>query len=174
MAPPDPAGVASVHGVIRPAAPATGGRPRGLTRRAVALVAVPLVVVTGLGVHVLGGRLDGAAAGAADLLGDALYAALVVVVLTCAAPRARSWLVAVLGALLCAGLELAQFTGVPADLSARWPVLRLVLGTTFSAPDLPAYAVGAAAAAALLARVRPPLPPSAPRDTRATPGRPGA
>ncbi len=42
-------------------------------------------------------------------------------------------------------VELFQLTGVPAELAARSTLARLVLGTTFNAPDLFWYATGAAA-----------------------------
>ncbi|WP_345709084.1 DUF2809 domain-containing protein [Kitasatospora paranensis] len=43
-------------------------------------------------------------------------------------------------------VELLQLTGVPAALSARSTLARLVLGTTFNLPDLALYVVGAALA----------------------------
>ena len=60
------------------------------------------------------------------------------------AALALSWLV-----------ELFQLTPVPQALASRHVLFRLVLGTTFHAPDLAAYAAGvglAAAAHALLKR----------------------
>lgn len=43
-------------------------------------------------------------------------------------------------------MEFAQLTDVPARLSADSTAARLVLGSTFNAPDLFWYAVGAAGA----------------------------
>lgn len=43
-------------------------------------------------------------------------------------------------------VELLQLTGVPGVLSRHSTVARLVLGSTFNAPDLFWYAVGAGAA----------------------------
>lgn len=40
-------------------------------------------------------------------------------------------------------VELLQLTALPSALSAIVPPMRLVLGTTFSIADLPAYALGA-------------------------------
>ena len=40
-------------------------------------------------------------------------------------------------------VELAQLTGIPADLSRHSMPARLVLGSTFNAPDLLWYVVGA-------------------------------
>ena len=59
---------------------------------------------------------------------------------------------------LCAAIELFQATGVPAELAQQWPLVRLVLGTTFVPVDLLAYAAGvvlAALADAVLSRTRP-------------------
>jgi Protein of unknown function (DUF2809) len=49
--------------------------------------------------------------------------------------------------VVCAVIELAQLTGVPATAVKAWPPLRYVLGTTFQATSLMAYTVGAALAA---------------------------
>ncbi|GFM98691.1 hypothetical protein Sfulv_35020 [Streptomyces fulvorobeus] len=43
-------------------------------------------------------------------------------------------------------VEFTQLTDVPAELAARSTAARLVLGSTFNAPDLFWYGVGAAAA----------------------------
>lgn len=40
------------------------------------------------------------------------------------------------------GVELFQLTGAPAWLSSHHILLRLIFGTTFHGPDLPAYAAG--------------------------------
>ncbi|WP_298454894.1 DUF2809 domain-containing protein [uncultured Cellulomonas sp.] len=131
----------------------TGGvpRPRGARRRrvATALAAVP-VVASGLAVHTVGGRLDGAGAAVADGLGDALFAALVVALAAVCRPAGRPWQLGLTGLAVCTALELAQLTGVPAALAERWWPARLVLGTTFHAPDLVAYLAGAAAAGGVL------------------------
>ena len=79
----------------------------------------------------------------ADPVGDALYAAFVYALLVVVAPRARARLVAVAAFGLCALIELAQLTGVPAAAVDAVPAARYVLGTTFAALDLVAYAVGA-------------------------------
>ena len=82
----------------------------------------------------------------ADLSGDALYAALVYLVLASIAPRARRRVVLVSAIGLCTGLELFQLTGLPATLVDLWSPARFVLGTTFDEVDLLAYAAGAALA----------------------------
>lgn len=80
---------------------------------------------------------------AADPVGDALYAAFVFTLLVVAAPRARSATLAAITFGICAAVELAQLTGVPAAIVDAVPVARYALGTTFVAVDLLAYAVGA-------------------------------
>ncbi|MFJ3163603.1 ribosomal maturation YjgA family protein [Streptomyces kanasensis] len=77
--------------------------------------------------------------------GDALYTVLAVALVVLVAPRLRP--VAAAGAALafsCA-VELFQLTGVPAGLAAHSRLAPLVLGTSFHAPDLLWYAVGAGA-----------------------------
>ena len=79
----------------------------------------------------------------ADPVGDALYAALVVAVLVVVVPRARSVTVAGVAFAICAAVELAQLTGIPAAVVDAVPVARYALGTTFVAVDQLEYAVGA-------------------------------
>lgn len=85
----------------------------------------------------------------AKYLGVALWAteayALVVFVRpTIRVIRAAAWALGVSW-----GMEFFQLTGVPAWLSSQHLLLRLIFGTTFSAPDLPAYAAGVALGAAV-------------------------
>ena len=94
------------------------------------------VVAVGVGVATRDGPV-------ADTLGGVLYAALVVLLVAFAAPRAGWTRVAGLALALCVGIELAQLTGVPARLVEAWPPLRYVVGTTFNPWDLLAYAAGA-------------------------------
>ncbi|GAA4621996.1 DUF2809 domain-containing protein [Cellulomonas oligotrophica] len=82
---------------------------------------------------------------AADLAGGALYAALVQLLVLLVAPRTRPPVAGAVALGLCTAVELAQLTGLPASAVAAWPPLHYVLGSTFSAPDLPAYAAGVAA-----------------------------
>ncbi|MFC4535801.1 DUF2809 domain-containing protein [Sphaerisporangium dianthi] len=108
-----------------------------MLRRLVACLAAGATVVAGLGVRA---AFEGAAA---KYAGDLLYTVLLYTLVLAAAPRLRPARAA--GVALAASwlVELAQLTGIPADLAARSPVARLVLGTTFNAPDLLWYAVGA-------------------------------
>ncbi|MET0433393.1 MAG: DUF2809 domain-containing protein [Cellulomonas sp.] len=78
----------------------------------------------------------------ADALGDALYAALVTVLVGLAAPRWSTPARTALAVGLCWAVELAQLTGAPAAAADAWPPLRYLLGTTFVATDLVWYAVG--------------------------------
>lgn len=115
-----------------------------MTSRPAAGLAAAVVVLAGLG----------ARAGLPPALGDALYATLVVLLVVLVRPRTAPAPAALAGLALCAGVELFQLTGVPAELAARWPLVRLALGTTFWAPDLLRYAVGAALGWGLCAALR--------------------
>nr|WP_277344812.1 DUF2809 domain-containing protein [Cellulomonas sp. IC4_254] len=79
---------------------------------------------------------------AADALGDALYAVLVLLLVTLAVPRWSRPAQAGLAVALCWAVEMSQLTGAPAAAAAVWPPLRYLLGTTFVATDLLWYAVG--------------------------------
>jgi len=80
-------------------------------------------------------------------VGDALYAVLVYVLVVFVAPSMAAARAAALAFGVCAAIELLQLTGFPAAVVDVVPVARYVLGTTFHAPDLLAYAVGVAVAA---------------------------
>ncbi|MFB7556196.1 ribosomal maturation YjgA family protein [Streptomyces brevispora] len=143
---------------------------RGRGRRAyrtrfVAAGAAAVTVAAGLGVRAVA---DGAPA---KYAGDALYTVLICALVVLCAPRARPPAVAGTGLVLSWAVELLQLTGVPAELSRHGAVARLVLGSTFNAPDLLWYAVGAAAAwgvhtaalrgvRAMAAESRAPVPPT--------------
>ena len=133
--------MSSAHVRDEPARPA-------LRRRALFAVAAVATVAAGLSVRsVLAGDL-------AKYAGDALYALLIFWLVLVAAPRTRGWTAAVAAFGLSVAVELFQLTGVPAELGAHSALARLVLGTTFNAPDLPFYAVGAASGWALHRIVR--------------------
>lgn len=105
-------------------------------------------MAAGLSVRtVLGGDL-------AKYAGDALYALLIFWLVLVVAPRTRGWVAAAVALGFSVAVELFQLTGVPAELGAHSTLARLVLGTTFNAPDLPFYAVGAALGWALYLAVR--------------------
>ncbi|BCY14099.1 DUF2809 domain-containing protein [Actinoplanes sp. L3-i22] len=86
--------------------------------------------------------------------GTALYAAGVFCGVLVLWPRLAVRWVALLAAGWCWAVEFLQLTGVPAELSARSVVARLVLGVSFDPADLGWYLVGVAVAAAFLGRLR--------------------
>ncbi|MBD8045079.1 DUF2809 domain-containing protein [Arthrobacter sp. Sa2BUA2] len=128
--------------------PDTSARPARhawpASRRALALgTAAAAVVACGLAVRGLPGM-------AGDAAGGILYAVLVYLLFALASLvlwplRVRPVHLAGAAVVLCTLVELFQLTGWPARLGEAWPPLHLVLGSTFNAWDLPAYAVGAAA-----------------------------
>jgi uncharacterized membrane protein len=81
----------------------------------------------------------------AKYAGDALYTLLVFALVVLAAPRTAPWKAAAVALAVSWGVEFLQLTGLPAALSRQSTAARLVLGSTFNAPDLLWYAVGAAA-----------------------------
>jgi len=112
------------------------------TRRRRLLIAAVLVIAAGLAVHLIG------SGPAADFSGDALYAALIYLVIAVVFARAAPWVIGVSAIVVCGLIELFQLTGLPGVWAeAFWPV-RLVLGVGFDGRDLIAYAVGAALATA--------------------------
>ncbi|WP_213282157.1 DUF2809 domain-containing protein [Cellulomonas hominis] len=99
-------------------------------------VAGGLVVVAGLASARSGSGPVG------DALGDALYAALVLLLVRLAWPALRRRSQAAIAIGLCWAVEAAQATGGPAAAVQAWAPLRYLLGTTFVATDLLWYAVG--------------------------------
>lgn len=87
-------------------------------------------------------------------VGDALYAVLVFVLVVGVAPRIRTGAAAATAFGICAAIELLQLTGLPAAIVDEVPAARYVLGTTFNAPDLLAYAAGVLVAAVVDLLVR--------------------
>ncbi|MBU5422219.1 DUF2809 domain-containing protein [Cellulomonas hominis] len=126
------------------AAPAPADRAGADRARTAAALAVPPVVLAGLATARYGTGAVG------DALGDALYAVLVLLVVTVVLPRLSVATRAGLALGLCWVVELAQLTGGPAAAVAAWPPLQYLLGTTFAWPDLLAYAAGAGVAAAVM------------------------
>ncbi|MFE9725556.1 DUF2809 domain-containing protein [Streptomyces sp. NPDC005794] len=122
--------------------------PRTAAVRATALAAAIVTVAAGLGVR--------AAAGGdvAKYAGDALYTVLIHALVVVLVPRVRPLTAAGAALAFSWAVELAQLTGVPADLARQSTVARLVLGSTFNAPDLLWYGVGAALAWAVHSGLR--------------------
>lgn len=108
-----------------------------------------VVVLAGLGGRALLPRTVGGP------LGDALFATLVVLLVAFLVPRTRPVVAGVLGLVVCAGIEAAWLTDIPAQVVERFPLARYVLGTAFTPADLAWYAVGSVAGGLLLALVRP-------------------
>ncbi|WP_309079720.1 DUF2809 domain-containing protein [Zhihengliuella sp.] len=115
-------------------------RPR--TRRRLALACAGVYVVpVGLASRFL---LEG---WTGDAVGGALYAALLYLLVALVRPDGNRPTVAAVAWALCCAVELLQLTPVPRDLAAVFPPAALVLGSTFVATDLLAYAAGALLAA---------------------------
>ncbi|MEU4406096.1 DUF2809 domain-containing protein [Streptosporangium sp. NPDC023963] len=112
-----------------------------LRTRLLAALAALVTVAAGLTVRAVTGGWFGKYAG------DALYTVLVYALVVLVWPRVTP-VRAAIGALAFSwAVELAQLTPVPAALSEASVVARLVLGSTFGAADLVAYAAGAVLAA---------------------------
>jgi hypothetical protein len=74
--------------------------------------------------------------------GTALYASMVYVAIVFFWPRMRPFLAGAIAIAFCWAVEVSQLTGVPAYLSARSIIARLVLGVSFDPWDLAWYPVG--------------------------------
>jgi hypothetical protein len=114
----------------------TGGGP--VRTRLMAAGAAVLTVAVGLGARA------GMEGDIAKYAGDALYTTLVYALVVLAAPRAKPLTAAGIALGISWAVEFLQLSRVPAELSRRSVVARLVLGSTFHTPDLFWYAVGAA------------------------------
>jgi len=122
------------------------------------LAAAAVTVALGLGVR---STLDG---DVAKYGGDALYTLLIFWLVLVLAPRMRG---IAAGAIACGfswAVEFFQLTPVPGELSGN-PLARLVLGSTFNAPDLFWYVVGAAVGVGVLRVLRPTRRPGQDRTT---------
>ncbi|MEZ0075259.1 DUF2809 domain-containing protein [Planotetraspora sp. GP83] len=105
--------------------------------RLAAAAAAVATVALGLGIRA---AFEGPVA---KYTGDLLYTVLVYALIIVVAPRTRPVTAAAVALGISWLVEFAQLTPIPAELSARSTVARLVLGSTFNAPDLFWYAVGA-------------------------------
>jgi hypothetical protein len=81
---------------------------------------------------------------AAKYAGDALYTTLICALVGVVAPRVRPFPAAGTALAFSWAVEFSQLSGLPAELSRRSGLARLVLGSTFNAPDLLWYIAGAA------------------------------
>ncbi|MGW7633345.1 ribosomal maturation YjgA family protein [Streptomyces griseoincarnatus] len=128
---------------VRPARPADRSGPPApeATGRTRLLAAVAALVTIGAGL----GLRAVATGDVAKYGGDALYTLLILTLVVLLAPRSTPARAAGIALAVSWAVELLQLTGLPAGLSARSTAARLVLGSTFNAPDLFWYAVGACA-----------------------------
>ncbi|TQJ31552.1 DUF2809 domain-containing protein [Microbacterium sp. SLBN-146] len=109
--------------------------PVGVTRRWVAAVcALCVVIVAGLGTHLLLPDTAGS-----DVAGDALYAVAVYAFVVAVAPRLVPVWVGVISAAWCVAVEVFQLTGIPVALSSSFGPVVLVLGTVFDSRDVVIY-----------------------------------
>jgi len=111
-------------------------------RRLILALACIVVVVAGLSVHTF--APDGFVS---DAAGDALYAALIYLLVAFLAPGWASWATGSVALAWCVAVELFQLTGFPEQWGAAFRPLMLVFGTVFSPSDLLFYALGVAVAA---------------------------
>jgi hypothetical protein len=117
--------------------------PESLRSRLPFVAALLATVAAGLGVRYGLARFPWLAKyGGVALWSMMAYATLLVLAPRLSVPRA-----ALIALGVSFAVELAQLSPVPAMLSAKHILLRLLLGTSFSAWDLPAYAAGVALAA---------------------------
>ncbi|MFJ4333445.1 MULTISPECIES: DUF2809 domain-containing protein [unclassified Streptomyces] len=107
-------------------------------RRLVAAAAAVVIVGAGLALRAV------AAGEVAKYGGDALYTLLLFALVLVAAPGTAPAKAAAVALAVSWGVAFLQLTDVPADLARQSTAARLVLGSTFNAPDLFWYAVGAA------------------------------
>ena len=121
--------------------------PEVTSRRRTYFILLIVTVAVGLAVHLHGSGLPPAIR---DVLGDALWAAMIVWLVSLAAPNAALWGRAAVALAICCTVELAQLIKHPALEAMRSSTLgHLVLGSDFFPRDLVAYAGGIAAAVML-------------------------
>lgn len=120
-----------------------------MRRRLIAVVALVVVIATGLAVH---GLLPDTSA--TDIAGDALYAVAAYAFVVVVAPRLPAPAIGAIAAAWCVGIELFQLTGVPVAVGAAFAPAMLMLGTVFDARDLVIYVIAVAVATGADAAVR--------------------
>jgi hypothetical protein len=116
--------------------------PSWVSVRLPAAAAAIVVVGLGLGVRAVTGGVF------AKYAGTALYAVLIYLLVVLVAVHMRPMVAGPVALGICWAVEFAQLTPVPAALSARNVLLRLVFGTSFTVADLWWYAIGATLAVA--------------------------
>lgn len=136
----DPA-TAIRHHVLVNLLPGNRGRDAAdpVRTRLVATGAAVLIVGAGLGLRIV------TVGSVAKYGGDALYTVLLLALFVVVAPRTTPLRAAAVALTVSWAVEFLQLSAIPAGLSGRSTIARLVLGSTFNAPDLLWYVVGAAA-----------------------------
>ena len=119
-----------------------------VARQRITYVALALgTIVVGLIVHLRGGMLGREVR---DILGDALWASMIVWWVSALVPRARPRVRYGAAYTICALVELSQAYQTPTlDALRAGAIGQLVLGSGFDPRDFVAYAIGVAAAAVL-------------------------
>ncbi|MFC5672860.1 DUF2809 domain-containing protein [Streptomyces incanus] len=107
--------------------------------RLTAAAAASVIVGAGLGLRATTGG------GAAKYGGDALYTLLLFALVLLVAPRLTPLKAGGVALAVSWGVEFLQLSDLPSELSRHSTAARLILGSTFNAPDLFWYAVGAVA-----------------------------
>ena len=125
-----------------------------MVRTRASFVALALgTIAVGLAVHVYGDVLG---ATTRDVLGDALWAAMIAWWIGALVPRASLRVRGVAALAICAAVEVSQrFHGPTLDAWRRTTAGHLVLGSGFDPRDFASYALGVAAAMLLERTVRP-------------------
>jgi hypothetical protein len=126
---------------------------KAITRaRSLHLALVGLSIAVGLLVHFYGADLGSMAQ---DVIGDALWAAMIAWALGAAAPGARLVVRSAIAYAWCIAVEVSQLYHTPAlDAIRATRAGHLALGSGFDARDLVSYALGVAAAAIVSASLR--------------------
>jgi len=137
--PPDVRQYAPVTLVRRAGDRGIGAAAHPVRIRLVAAGAAVVTVGAGLGLRAV------AVGGVAKYGGDALYTVLLHTLVVLTVPRVTPLTAAGSALAVSWVVEFLQLSEVPAELSERSSVARLVLGSTFNPPDLFWYGVGAAA-----------------------------
>jgi hypothetical protein len=123
-----------------PLVPRTSDRSVEPARIRLAAAGAAVVIVgAGLGLRAV------ATGSLAKYGGDALYTVLLLALVVLVAPRVSPLTAAGSALAISWGIEFLQLSEIPAELSRRSAVARLVIGSTFNPPDLFWYAVGATA-----------------------------
>lgn len=133
------AGVQQNDSMASPSRTRTGADGDPVRIRLAAAAAALVIVGMGLGLRATTGG------GVAKYGGDALYTLLLFALVILVAPRSTPLKAGGVALAVSWGVEFLQLSDLPAELSRHSTAARLVLGSTFDAPDLFWYAVGAVA-----------------------------